>query len=129
LTIGQSVLGPYVFSAFGHLSVIGSLLSSALIWVGALPGSCIDWMVLDLIGRIRAIVISLGLTVVVYVLTVTVAQGNFGLVPLFFALGVLVWFGSSAWWPLPSELLPNAVRGRAQGLGSELQAVSMWPGL
>jgi hypothetical protein len=52
---------------------------------------------------------------------VTVGRGNLGLVALFFALGVLVWFGSSAWWPLPSELLPTAVRGRAQGLGSGLQ--------
>jgi MFS transporter, putative metabolite transport protein len=120
-SIGQSVLGPYVFSQFGHLSAIGSLLSGALIWVGALLGSWLAWMFLDRIGRIRAILISLGLTIVVYLLMVTVAQGTVGMAVLFFMLGALVWFGSSAWWPLPSELLPTAVRGRAQGLGSGLQ--------
>jgi putative MFS transporter len=124
-SIGQSVLGPYVFQQFGHLTAIESLLSSALLWVGALLGSCLAWALIDRVGRILSIVISLALTIVVYVLMVTVARGNVGLVPLFFALGVLVWFGSSAWWPLPSELLPTAVRGRAQGLGSGLQRFSI----
>ena len=38
-SIGQSVLGPYVFQQFGHLTAIESLLSSALLWVGAVSGA------------------------------------------------------------------------------------------
>jgi putative MFS transporter len=123
--IGQSVLGPYVLKEFGHLSAVGALLGGAVIWVGAIVGSCLAWATLDKIGRITAIAASLVGFVIVYVLMVTVASGTVALVPLFCLLGVVTWFGASAAWPLPSELLPTAVRGRAQGLGSGLQRVSI----
>jgi hypothetical protein len=59
--------------------------------------------------------------VIVYLLMVTVAFGTAWLVPLFCLLGVVTWWGASACWPLPSELAPTEVRGRAQGLGTGLQ--------
>ncbi len=123
--IGQSVLGPYVLKQFGHLSATGALLGGAVIWVGAILGSCLAWKIVDRLGRITSLVAALVGFVVVYVLMVTVAFGTAGLVPLFCLLGVVTWFGASATWPLPSELLPTAVRGRAQGLGSGLQRVSI----
>jgi hypothetical protein len=63
--------------------------------------------------------------VVIYVLWATVAFGTAWLVPLYCLLGVVTWWGASACWPLPSELAPTEVRGRAQGLGSGLQRVSI----
>jgi MFS transporter, putative metabolite transport protein len=123
--IGQSVLGPYVLKQFGHLSATGALLGGAVIWVGAIIGSCLAWKWVDRLGRITSLVASLVGFVVVYVLMVTVAFGTVGLVPLFSLLGVATWFGASAAWPLPSELLPTTIRGRAQGLGSGLQRVSI----
>ena len=56
---------------------------------------------------------------------VTVAFGTVWLIPLFCLLGVVTWWGASACWPLPSELAPTEVRGRAQGLGSGLQRFSI----
>ena len=123
--IGQSVLGPYVLKQFGHLSDTGALLGGSVIWVGAILGSALAWTVIDRIGRIQSIAAALVGFVVIYVLMVTVAFGTVALVPLFSLLGVVTWFGASACWPLPSELLPTAVRGRAQGLGSGLQRVSI----
>jgi len=123
--IGQSVLGPYVLKEFGHLSATGALLGGAVIWVGAIIGSCLAWKTVDKLGHVTSIVASLVGFVVVYVLMVTVALGTVALVPLFCLLGVVTWFGASASWPLPSELLPTAVRGRAQGLGSGLQRISI----
>jgi putative MFS transporter len=123
--IGQSVLGPYVLKQFGHLSATGALLGGAVIWVGAILGSCLAWKTVDRLGRITSLVASLVGFVVVYVLMVTIAFGTAGLVPLFCLLGVVTWFGASAAWPLPSELLPTVIRGRAQGLGSGLQRVSI----
>jgi MFS transporter, putative metabolite transport protein len=52
-----------------------------------------------------------------------VAFGTAWLIPLFCLLGVATWWGAAACWPLPSELAPTEVRGRAQGLGSGLQRV------
>ena len=123
--IGQSVLGPYVLKQFGHLSAVGSLLGGAVIWIGALAGSYLAWRTLDRIGRITSIVAALIGFVVVYLLMVTVALGTAWLVPLFCLLGVVTWWGAAACWPLPSELAPTAVRGRAQGLGSGLQRFSI----
>lgn len=123
--IGQSVLTPYVLHEFGDLSRVGSILAGSVIWIGALAGSYLAWRTLDLIGRTWSIVIVLIGFVVVYVLMVTVAFGTPWLVPLFCLLGVVTWWGASACWPLPSELAPTEVRGRAQGLGSGLQRVSI----
>jgi MFS transporter, putative metabolite transport protein len=123
--IGQSVLGPYVLKEFGHLSATGALLGGAVIWVGAIIGSCLAWKIVDRVGRIGSIVAALVGFVVVYVLMVTVAFATVALVPLFCLLGVVTWFGASASWPLPSELLPTVVRGRGQGLGSGLQRLSI----
>jgi hypothetical protein len=123
--IGQSVLGPYVLNEFGKRSAVGSLLGGSVIWIGALAGSYLAWKTLDRIGRITSIVAALIGFVVVYVLMVTVALGTAWLIPLFCALGVVTWWGAAACWPLPSELAPTDVRGRAQGLGSGLQRVSI----
>lgn len=122
--IGQSVLGPYVLKQFGHLSAVGSLLGGAVIWIGALVGAFLAWGTIDRIGRVRSLVAALVGFVAVYALMV-LASGTVWLVPLFCLLGVVTWFGSSACWPLPSELAPTQVRGRAQGLGSGLQRVSI----
>jgi putative MFS transporter len=123
--IGQSVLTAPVLHQFGNLSKVGSILASGVIWIGALAGSYLAWRTLDRIGRITSIVSALIGFVVVYVLMVTVAVGTAWLIPLFCLLGVVTWWGASACWPLPSELAPTAVRGRAQGLGSGLQRVSI----
>jgi MFS transporter, putative metabolite transport protein len=123
--IAQSVLGPYVLSQFGHRSTVGSLLGGSVIWIGALVGSCLAWKAIDRIGRITSIVAALIGFVVVYVLWATVAFGTAWLIPLFCMLGVVTWWGAAACWPLPSELAPTEVRGRAQGLGSGLQRVSI----
>jgi putative MFS transporter len=123
--IGQSVLGPYVLKEFGHLSAIQALLGGAVIWVGAIAGSLIAWKTIDRVGRLPTIIAALIGFVVVYVLMVTVAFGTVGLVPLYCLLGVVTWLGASACWPLPSELAPTSVRGRAQGLGSGLQRISI----
>ena len=96
-----------------------------MIWIGALAGSYLAWRTLDRIGRITSIVAALIGFVVVYVLMVTVAFGTAWLIPLFCLLGVVTWWGAAACWPLPSELAPTEVRGRAQGLGSGLQRVSI----
>ena len=121
--IGQSVLTQYVLHQFGDLSKVGSILAGSVIWIGALAGSYLAWRTLDRIGRIRSIVLVLDGFVIVYELMVTVAFGTPWLVPLFCLLGVVTWWGASACWPLPSELAPTEVRGRAQGLGSGLQRV------
>jgi len=123
--IGQSVLGPYVLHEFGHLSETGAVLGGAVIWVGAILGSLLAFRVLDRIGRIRSVIWALVGFVAVYVPMATVAANTVALVPLYCLLGVVTWFGASACWPLPSELLPTAIRGRAQGLGSGLQRVSI----
>jgi|SRR5580704_4438217 putative MFS transporter len=123
--IGQSVLGPHVLNQFGHLSRVGSILAGSVIWIGALAGSYLAWRTLDRIGRTRSIVGALIGFVLVYVLMVTVAIGTAWLIPLFCLLGVVTWWGAAACWPLPSELAPTEVRGRAQGLGSGLQRVSI----
>jgi putative MFS transporter len=124
--IGQSVLGPRVLNQFGgHLSNVASILAGSVIWIGALAGSYLAWRTLDRIGRTRSIVGALIGFVVVYVLMVTAALGTPWLIPLFCLLGVVTWWGASACWPLPSELAPTEVRGRAQGLGSGLQRVSI----
>lgn len=123
--IGQSVLGPYVLHEFGHLSEVGAVLGGAVIWVGAIVGSLLAFRVLDRIGRIRSVIWALVGFVAVYVPMATVAANTVALVPLYCLLGVVTWFGASACWPLPSELLPTVVRGRAQGLGSGLQRVSI----
>jgi MFS transporter, putative metabolite transport protein len=124
--IGQSVLGPHVINQFGgHLSRVWSILAGSVIWIGALAGSYLAWRTLDRIGRITSIVSALTGFVVVYVLMVTVAIGTAWLIPLFCLLGVVTWWGAAACWPLPSELAPTEVRGRAQGLGSGLQRVSI----
>jgi MFS transporter, putative metabolite transport protein len=122
--IGQSVLGPYVFNQFG-LSKVGSLLAGSVIWIGALAGSYLAWRTIDRIGRITSIVAVLVGFIVVYLLLATVASGTAWLVPVFCLLGVVTWWGAAACWPLPSELAPTEVRGRAQGLGSGLQRVSI----
>ena len=121
--IGQSVLGPYVLKQFGHLSAAGALVGGSVIWVGAIIGALLAWKVIDPLGRVRSIVASLIGFVVVYVLMVTVAFGTVALVPLFCLLGVVTWFGVSASWPLPSELVPTSVRGRARVSGA---ACSAW---
>jgi putative MFS transporter len=123
--IGQSVLGPYVLKEFGHLSPVQALLGGSVIWIGALIGSSIAWKILDRAGRLPTVIASLVGFVIVYVLMVTVAFGTVGLVPLYCLLGVVTWLGASACWPLPSELAPTSVRGRAQGLGSGLQRISI----
>ena len=123
--IGQSVLGPHVLNEFGNLDRVASILAGSVIWVGALAGSYLGWRTIDRIGRINSIVAALIGFVVVYVLMVTVALGTAWLIPLFCLLGVVTWWGASACWPLPSELAPTDVRGRAQGLGSGLQRVSI----
>jgi putative MFS transporter len=124
--IGQSVLAPYVLKQFGpHLSPTGALLGGAVLWVGALVGSTVAWKTIDRVGRIGTILVALVGFVIVYLLMVTVAFGTIGLVPLYSLLGVVTWLGASACWPLPSELSPTSVRGRAQGLGSGLQRVSI----
>ena len=79
------------------------------------------WRTLDRIGRAASIVGALIGFVVVYVLMVTVAFGTAWLIPLYCMLGVVTWWGASACWPLPSELAPTEVGGRAQGLGTGLQ--------
>jgi len=33
---------------------------------------------------------------------------------------VLIWFGASSFWALPTELLPTNLRARAQGIGNGL---------
>jgi MFS transporter, putative metabolite transport protein len=123
--IGQSVLTPRVLHEFGDVSKVGSILASGVIWIGALAGSYLAWRTLDRLGRITSIVSALIGFVVVYVLMVTVASGTAWLIPLFCLLGVVTWWGAAACWPLPSELAPTGVRGRAQGLGSGLQRVSI----
>jgi putative MFS transporter len=123
--IGQSVLNTYVLHQFGNLSKTASILAGAVIWIGALAGSYLAWRTLDRIGRTWSIVAALVGFVVVYVLMVTVAFGTTWLVPLYCLLGVVTWWGASACWPLPSELAPTGVRGRAQGLGSGLQRLSI----
>jgi MFS transporter, putative metabolite transport protein len=122
--IGQSVLGPYVLHEFGHHSMVGSLLGTSVIWIGALVGSCLAWRTIDPIGRIISIVAVLIGFVAVYVL-MAVAFQTVWFVPLYCLLGVVTWWGASACWPLPSELAPTEVRGRAQGLGSGLQRFSI----
>jgi putative MFS transporter len=124
--IGQSVLTAPVLHQFGgHLSKVASILASGVIWIGALAGSYLAWRTLDRIGRTWSIVGVLVGFVVVYVLMVTVAIGTPWLIPLFCLLGVVTWWGASACWPLPSELAPTELRGRAQGLGTGLQRVSI----
>jgi putative MFS transporter len=123
--IGQSVLGPYVLKEFGHLTPVGALLGGAVIWLGALVGSVLAWQTIDRVGRARLISIALVGFVVVYGLMVSVAARTVMLVPLFCLLGVVTWLGASACWPLPSEMAPTEVRGRAQGLGSGLQRASV----
>jgi len=123
--IGQSVLGPHVLNEFGKLSRVGSILATGVIWIGALAGSYLAWRTLDRIGRTWSIVSALIGFVIVYVLMATVAFGTAWLIPLFCLLGVVTWWGAAACWPLPSELAPTEVRGRAQGLGSGLQRVSI----
>lgn len=122
--IGQSVLGPYVLQEFGHHTTVGALLGTSVIWIGALIGSYLAWRTIDHIGRISSIVAVLVGFVVVYVL-MAVAFDTVWFVPLYCLLGVVTWWGASACWPLPSELAPTAVRGRAQGLGTGLQRVSI----
>ncbi len=122
--IGQSVLGPYVLHEFGHHSTVGALLGTSVIWIGALVGSYLAWRTIDRIGRISSIVAVLIGFVVVYVLMAAAFQ-TVWFVPLYCLLGVVTWWGASACWPLPSELAPTAVRGRAQGLGSGLQRFSI----
>ncbi len=124
--IGQSVLAAPVLHQFGgDLSKVESILATSVIWIGALGGSYLAWRTLDRIGRITSIVSALIGFVVVYVLMVTLAFGTPWLIPLFCLLGVVTWWGAAACWPLPSELAPTEVRGRAQGLGSGLQRVSI----
>jgi len=123
--IGQSVLGPYVLREFGHLTPVGALLGGAVIWLGALVGSVLAWQTIDRVGRARLIAIALVGFIVVYGLMVSVAARTVMLIPLFCLLGVVTWLGASACWPLPSEMAPTEVRGRAQGLGSGLQRASM----
>jgi len=122
--IGQSVLGPYVLHEFGDRSTVGSLLGASVIWIGALAGSYLAWRTIDRIGRITSIVAVLIGFVVVYVL-MAMAFRTTWLIPLYCLLGVVTWWGAAACWPLPSELAPTAVRGRAQGLGSGLQRFSI----
>ena len=122
--IGQSVLGPYVLHEFGHHSTVGSLLGGSVIWIGALAGSFLAWRTIDRIGRITSIVAVLIGFVIVYVL-MAVAFRTTWLIPLYCLLGVVTWWGAAACWPLPSELAPTEVRGRAQGLGSGLQRFSI----
>ena len=112
--------GPYVLHQFGNYSTVGSILAGSVIWIGALAGSYLAWRTIDRIGRITSILSALIGFVVVYVL-MAVAFGTVWLIPLFCLLGVVTWWGASACWPLPSELAPTEVRGRAQGLGSGLQ--------
>ena len=122
--IGQSVLGPYVLKQFGHHSTVGALLGGSVIWIGALAGSYLAWRTIDRIGRIASILSVLAGFVAVYVL-MAVAFGTVWLIPLYCLLGLVTWWGASACWPLPSELAPTEVRGRAQGLGSGLQRFSI----
>jgi MFS family permease len=122
--IGQSVLGPYVLHQFGDLKTAGALLATSVIWIGALAGSYLAWRTIDRIGRITSIVAVLIGFVLVYVL-MAVAFGTVWLIPLYCLLGVVTWWGASACWPLPSELAPTEVRGRAQGLGTGLQRFSI----
>jgi putative MFS transporter len=119
--IGQSVLASYVLNQFGTLSRVEAILAGAVLWIGALAGSYLAWRTLDRMGRTWSIVAVLIGFVAVYVLMVTVAFGTAWLVPLYCLLGVVTWWGASACWPLPSELAPTEVRGRAQGLGTGLQ--------
>lgn len=123
--IAQSVLSPYVLKQFGHPSNVGALLGGSVIWIGALAGSYLAWRTLDRIGRITSIVAALIGFVAVYLLWATIAYGTTWLIPLFCLLGVVTWWGAAACWPLPSELAPTEVRGRAQGLGSGLQRLSI----
>ncbi|HET7048821.1 MAG TPA: MFS transporter [Solirubrobacteraceae bacterium] len=123
--IGQSVLTSFVLKEYGNLSDVGALLGGSVLWIGAILGSLLAFKVIDGIGRITSVVSALVGFVVVYVLMATVAAGTVALVPLFCLLGVVTWFGASACWPLPSELLPTTIRGRAQGLGSGLQRVAI----
>jgi MFS transporter, putative metabolite transport protein len=122
--IGQSVLGPYVLKQFGHHSTVGALLGASVIWIGALAGSYLAWRTIDRIGRIASILSVLAGFVAVYVL-MAIAFGTVWLIPLYCLLGLVTWWGASACWPLPSELAPTEVRGRAQGLGSGLQRFSI----
>ena len=122
--IGQSVLGPYVLKQFGHHTTVEALLGGSVIWIGALAGSYLAWLTLDRLGRITSIVAVLVGFVAVYVL-MAVAFGTAWLIPLYCLLGLVTWWGASACWPLPSELAPTEVRGRAQGLGSGLQRLSI----
>jgi MFS transporter, putative metabolite transport protein len=123
--IGQSVLSAPVLHQFGRVSKVGSILAGSVIWIGALAGSYLAWRMLDRVGRTWSIVGALIGFVVVYVVMATAAVGTAWLIPLYGLLGVVTWLGAAACWPLPSELAPTAVRGRAQGLGTGLQRVSI----
>ncbi|MBB5156507.1 MFS transporter [Saccharopolyspora phatthalungensis] len=117
---GSSILGPYVFEQIGKLSQIQSVLSGAVIWVGALIGAILSFTLVDRIGRIRAYISTHVALFLVYVLMVTIGFGTWVLVPLYCLYGVFNWIASSISGVLPSELLPTSVRGAANGLAHGL---------
>ncbi|HYZ53130.1 MAG TPA: MFS transporter [Streptosporangiaceae bacterium] len=112
----SSVLGPYVFEQIGHLSIVLSELTGAVIWAGGIAGSVTAFFVLDRISRVASLIIALVGVFAAYLLMITVAWGTSWLVPLYFVQGFFTWFGASVEWILAAELLPTRLRGRSLGL-------------
>lgn len=113
-----SVIEPYVFSSIGLVGNVGSLVDSSFTWIAGLFGAITAFYLLDKIGRFKIVAIStLGSFIVGLSIAFTISSHNPALfVPLFVILGFLTWFGASAFWLLPTEMVPTELRGKSQGI-------------
>ncbi|MBV9858605.1 MAG: MFS transporter [Alphaproteobacteria bacterium] len=115
-----SVVGPYVLRYVGLMGPTAALKGGMLIWVGGLIGSILAFLTIDRIGRLVSSAISLwGCAICMGVLVLSIDKPVL-FVAVYTIYGVLIWFGASSFWALPTELLPTNLRARAQGIGNGL---------
>jgi putative MFS transporter len=123
---GASIMAPYAFSQLGHLSDAVSVLAGGIFWAGCAVGTFIGWKATDRIGRIRLLLIGFIGQAVVYVLMAFLYHAAPAmLLPLYFLVGVLQYIENVAIWSLVGELLPTAIRGRAQGAAHCMERVAL----
>jgi MFS transporter, putative metabolite transport protein len=115
-----SVVGPYVLRYVGLMGPTAALQGGMLIWLGGLAGAIIAFLTIDRIGRLWSATISVWGCAVCMGLLILLIDVHALFVAVYSLYGVLIWFGASSFWALPTELLPTNLRARAQGIGNGL---------